>query len=301
VCGEVVRRDAEQGRRAFEQLTTPAVQEGESRVPHSFKLKIESPNAEAASTKPPRVKPPNKRRGSSAEEEVIMLDRVESKLPGLVLVRADERWEGDLIFWIDTHLWKDYYMPRRQLRELLARPQSDVWALVFQGEMVGLAVVWGELRLHNLFLDSAWRGKGLGTVVVEALGIEEVRAKTNMSTGDPTRFYEKMGFETKQIEGKSGHIKVMRRTLTDPPEVVEEVSEDELKALKADAARWAAHRAASSARARAAASTRARYKEEGRGSKKVLPRASVRSGVEHVNGKKTTAEEGETIPFAEQM
>lgn len=221
------------------------------------------------------------------EPEAFMLDRVETAWPGCVLVRADERWEADLSFWIDTHLRRDYFMPRRQLRELLARPNSDTWVIVIGGEVVGLAVVWGNLRLHNLLLDAAWRGRGLGGVVVEALGVGEVRAKTNMSTGDPRGFYEKLGFKETGIAGKTGTIRVMTRDDAGDVEQVEEISEEEYSALKKDAARWAAAKAAASARAKAAAVTRLKKQRAKSATSKNDDEAKLRGGLDTVKSKKT--------------
>lgn len=246
-----------------------------------------SPNAELAGTIDAAAALTGEGDGVVFKVEAIMLDRVETAWPGCVLVRADERWEADLSFWIDTHLRKDYFMPRRQLRELLARPNSDTWVVVIGGEVVGLAVVWGNLRLHNLLLDAAWRGRGLGAVVVESLGIGEVRSKANMSTGDPKGFYEKLGFKEAEKAGKNGQIRVMRRNTLTGDEVVEEIEEGALDALKADAARWAAAKASASARARAAAATRAKKQQGKKRSNEVVQQTTLRGGLDGVNSKKT--------------
>jgi len=204
-----------------------------------------------------------------------VLDRVQTEWPSCVLVRADERWEADLGFWIDTHLRRDYFLPRRQLRELLSRPNSDTWVIVVGSEVVGLAVVWGELRLHNLFLDAGWRGKGIGTVIVRALGIEEVRAKRDMSTGDPKPFYQAIGFKTQEIQGKNGTIEVMTRDGNGERYAGDTITAEELAALKADAARWAAAKASATARAKAAAKTRNEKRRGKTESHKVKPGTSL--------------------------
>ena len=191
-----------------------------------------------------------------------MGDVMKTGLPGLNLWRVDERWTDDLGQWIDIHLRRDYYMPRRQLRELIARPQSDVWAMVLNEELIGIAIVWGDVRLHNLLLTSEYRGKGYGRVVVQALGIEEVRAKSDMSTGDPTRFYEKIGFQTTAVEGKRNQIKVMTRTATKLEEVPITITTSRMNELLEVEKRWKLHREASSARALAAARTRAKMRSE---------------------------------------
>lgn len=213
-----------------------------------------------------------------------MFDRVETEWPGCVLVRADERWEADLSFWIDVHLRRDYFMPRRQLRELLSRPQSDTWVIVLRGEVIGLAVVWGELRLHNLLLDAAWRGKGIGSVVVKALGIEEVRAKTNMSMGDPTGFYQKLGFRTTEIAGKNGQIRVMGTDAGGDGECVEKISVALYEGLKAESAHWRAYKANATQRAKNAARTRAEKRRSKTESHKVKPETSLREEDERVKG-----------------
>jgi len=116
-----------------------------------------------------------------------------------------------LQFFFDTTLRKDYFIRRGQLADLLAGPHHQVFVAEIDQVLVGVAVLTRGCRLVNALVHPAYRGLGIGRALVQASGASEVRAKLDMSTGDPRGFYFALGFEpTGQRNGK-GNIELLRR------------------------------------------------------------------------------------------
>ncbi|MFD6415835.1 GNAT family N-acetyltransferase [Streptomyces sp. NPDC060194] len=85
------------------------------------------------------------------------------------------------------------------VREWFARVvvvHRETWVALADGEVVGLLVL-GERELEQLYLDPAWRGRGLGERLVELAkqrrpdGLELWTFQVN---GPARRFYERHGF-----------------------------------------------------------------------------------------------------------
>jgi GNAT superfamily N-acetyltransferase len=90
-------------------------------------------------------------------------------------------------------------------------PDVDEWS-----EICGLVVLYADSVLHNLFLSRQWRSIGLGSAIIEAVSPRTIRAKVDMKSGDPTGFYQKLGYTHEQArKGKRGQIKVLTK-LTQP-------------------------------------------------------------------------------------
>lgn len=119
--------------------------------------------------------------------------------------------EEALADWCDLHLAGDYFFKRRHLANLLRRPHAAVFALLIDGVMGGLLVIYRQTTLHNLYLAPEFRTGGLGSAIVQRFRPAVVRAKTNMLAGDPTAFYEQAGYVTDHPDPAKPHITVMRR------------------------------------------------------------------------------------------
>lgn len=79
-------------------------------------------------------------------------------------------------------------------------------------EILGVLVLYADSTLHNLFLARWCRGLGLGSAIIETVSPTCIRAKIDMSTGDPTGFYHRLGFTHEEArKGKRGQIRVLTK------------------------------------------------------------------------------------------
>ena len=129
---------------------------------------------------------------------------------GLVLREALPGDEAPLGFLFDAVLRRDYFLRRGQLREMLRAGRHRVLVAELDSVLVGVAVVTRASRLVNALVHPAYRGLGIGRALVNTAGAREVRAKVDMSTGDPRRFYEKLGYERTGELGPRGRVELMR-------------------------------------------------------------------------------------------
>lgn len=61
-------------------------------------------------------------------------------------------------------------------------------------QLVGWAVMHRNGTLIHLLVAGDYRGKGIGTRMLQILSPPKVRSKTDQSTGDPTSYYLSRGF-----------------------------------------------------------------------------------------------------------
>lgn len=121
--------------------------------------------------------------------------------------------------WTDAALREDYYFKKGHWLNLLNRPAVQVYALAVGADpnsplwsTAGIVIVYHNTRLLNLYLAKELRSLGLGTEVMKLISPSEIRAKTDMSAGDPTAFYERLGYEQHSTgEGPNGTIAILRK------------------------------------------------------------------------------------------
>lgn len=121
--------------------------------------------------------------------------------------------------WTDAALKDDYWFRRGHWIALLSRPQVQVYAAACGVDpespywsTAAIAIVYQNTRLLNLYVAREYRGMSLGTELMRLLAPVEIRAKTDMSAGDPTPFYERLGYTVQSTgEGPNGTISVMRK------------------------------------------------------------------------------------------
>ena len=99
-----------------------------------------------------------------------------------------------LTFFFDTVLRNDYFLRRGQMEDMIRDRSHRVLIAEFDHVLVGVAVLTAGSRLVNALVHPAYRALGVGRAIVEASGADEVRAKIDMSTGDPRPFYRRLGF-----------------------------------------------------------------------------------------------------------
>ncbi|MFO0840515.1 MAG: GNAT family N-acetyltransferase [Phycisphaerae bacterium] len=126
---------------------------------------------------------------------------------------------GDLTplsFFFDTMLRQDYFLRRGQLAELLNGRHHQVFVAEIDTVLVGVAITTRGARLVNALVHPAYRGLGIGKALVDRSGAREVRAKLDMSSGDPRAFYRAMGFRGTGEFNRKGNIELMRRESGEP-------------------------------------------------------------------------------------
>jgi len=114
-----------------------------------------------------------------------------------------------LTFFFDTALRKDYFLRRGQLADMLGSPYHQVYVAEIDAILVGVAITTKGTRLVNALVHPAYRGLGIGKALVGFSGATEVRAKTDMSTGDPRGFYAALGFKPTGDTNDKGNIEIM--------------------------------------------------------------------------------------------
>lgn len=131
--------------------------------------------------------------------------------PRLQVRIAQRTDEAPLQFFFDTALRNDYFLRRGQLRDMLASPYHCVYVAEIDQVLVGVAITTRGTRLVNALVHPAYRGLGIGRALVERTGCVEVRAKLDMSTGDPRGFYRSLGFQPVGRANAKGNIELMRK------------------------------------------------------------------------------------------
>jgi len=115
-----------------------------------------------------------------------------------------------LLFFFDAVLRRDYFLRRGQLEELVRGPHHRVFVAELDAVLVGVAVLTRGTRLVNALVHPAYRGLGIGRALIRGGGATEVRAKIDMSSGDPRGFYRSLGFITTGLRNGKGNIELMR-------------------------------------------------------------------------------------------
>jgi ribosomal protein S18 acetylase RimI-like enzyme len=116
-----------------------------------------------------------------------------------------------LSFFLDTALRNDYFIRRGQLAELVSDDRHQVYVAEVDSVLVGVAITTRGSRLINALVHPNFRGIGIGKALVNYSGATEVRAKRDMSSGDPKRFYNALGFRSTGKRNEKGNIEIMKR------------------------------------------------------------------------------------------
>lgn len=119
---------------------------------------------------------------------------------------------------LDEHLRRDFFIPSRQLSEILGARYHEMVLAIENERLVGVAIMTRAQRtLVNLLVDPCERKRGIGDALLSRLRVERVRAKTNVSDGDPTSYYRKRGYRTSRERTGKDHIKIMVVDIDSPP------------------------------------------------------------------------------------
>jgi len=86
----------------------------------------------------------------------------------------------------------DYFIPRGRMEAYLHK--YKVHLALYHGSIVGFSVVTAENVLIHLLVAGTFRGRGIGKTLLERTRPSQIRSKTDQSTGNPARFYQKAGY-----------------------------------------------------------------------------------------------------------
>lgn len=129
-------------------------------------------------------------------------------LPADLLVLTD---------FFDNYLAGDYHFKRRHMQGILERGTSATWAVLVDGVMSGVLIIYKGSTLHNMYLAPDIRGSGIGAALIKHFRPAVIRAKTNMKEGDPVPFYEANGYHAVERDPLRPHITVMHANGHQPP------------------------------------------------------------------------------------
>lgn len=103
----------------------------------------------------------------------------------------------------------DYFVPRGQQIGYLK--YKTTYLAFFDEHIIGWAVKSKNKTLIHLLVTPEYRGKGIGGHLLKILDPDFVRSKSDQSTGDPLKFYEKHGYEISQAgQGKNKNIDILQ-------------------------------------------------------------------------------------------
>lgn len=87
----------------------------------------------------------------------------------------------------------DCFISRGQHKKYIEK--YTTWVVTHAENIVAWAVVQhGEILIH-LLVDNDYRCTGIGSALVKKLSPRFIRSKLDQSSGDPTGFYEQLGYE----------------------------------------------------------------------------------------------------------
>ena len=119
---------------------------------------------------------------------------------------------------LDEFLRRDYFIPYRQLRDILGGRHHRAIIAIDEERIVGLAIMTRALRtLVNLLVDPCERKRGIGDALLSRLRVERIRVKMNVSEGDPTSYYLRRGYRLSGERTGKQHIRIAVVDLDSPP------------------------------------------------------------------------------------
>jgi len=118
---------------------------------------------------------------------------------------------------LETLLHEDYFFRRKHFAAILARPQAAVYAIRVDDDFSAIAIVYDGSILQNLYVHPEHRRLGVGQAVLKHLNPSVIRAKGNMSQGNPVPFYEAQGYHAVAPAPGKPHILLMEKNTPATP------------------------------------------------------------------------------------
>lgn len=117
---------------------------------------------------------------------------------------------------LETLLHEDYFFRRKHFEAVLARAAVAVYAVRVSGDFAAIAIMYNGSTLQNLYIHPEHRRLGVGTAVLSLLNPEVIRAKGNMSQGNPVPFYQQNGYQAVGADPHKPHIVLMEKQAQAP-------------------------------------------------------------------------------------
>lgn len=93
---------------------------------------------------------------------------------------------------LDMYLRRDWFDTKKRLLNFLK--YYFCWNAYDNGVLIAMAVIQSNGVMIRLLVNPKYRGKRIGAEIVKKSNPQIIRCKTDQSSGDPTGFYEKMGY-----------------------------------------------------------------------------------------------------------
>ena len=134
----------------------------------------------------------------------------------LIYRKATQEDLPKIMAFVDIFLRRDWLVRRAYLMTNLEK--YDIWLVFDKEKLIAWAIAGGKKRtLWNLLVHPKYRGFHIGQILVEKLKPEIIRSKSDQSTGDPTMFYEKIGYRLiASKKGRKRNINIMKRSEPKP-------------------------------------------------------------------------------------
>ena len=105
----------------------------------------------------------------------------------------------------------DYFVTKNQHKAYFKN--CVVYVAIDKDEIVGWGVKGRNNVLNHLLVNAHYRGKGIGTELLNIIKPDIIRSKSDQQTGNPKDFYEKHGYKSviKDYVGKKNNIELMTK------------------------------------------------------------------------------------------
>jgi len=177
----------------------------------------------------------------------------------IVAKRCGPADEEPLLDRLETLLHQDYYFRRNHFKAILARPQAAVIAVLVEGEFAAITILYNGSTLQNLYVHPEHKRQGVVKAILDFFQPGVIRSKSNMSMGDPSKFYEEQGYHFAEADPHRPHIHLMTKNGQLPPPTaaapIKPISEARRAQLDAARAKQAEKRRERKAAAAAAAAS----------------------------------------------
>lgn len=100
----------------------------------------------------------------------------------------------------------DYFISPRQHKKYIEK--YTTYIATDNGKLVGWCVIEGSNTMIHLLVAGDKRGQGIGLRLLEFTNPQTVRSKSNQSSGNPTPWYERHGYEKTHSEQSRGRFDI---------------------------------------------------------------------------------------------